>query len=128
MEGLRNNEFLHLQQSDMSITQYDQKFVNLTYFAVHLQHTNMATVKLFEEKINLKYKNFMVSQRLNTFREVVDIAKVLERNKELEQKNKEAQAHAKAKTKDKAKGKKPFQTIEQGKALGNNDKMLKTGC
>lgn len=58
----------------------------------------------------------MVSQRLKNFREVVDTGRVLERNKELEQKNIVAQARAKEKIEDKGNGRKPFQAVEQGKA------------
>lgn len=72
----------------------------------------MAKARLFEGKLN---------QRLKSFRKVIDTARVLEWNKKLEKNNHEVQASAKEKVHNKGKGKKPFNTIDQGKGKSDND-------
>ena len=63
----------------------------------------------------------MVSQRLKTFREVVDTWRLMEKNKEAGQKVREAHANAKGKDGDKGKGKKTLQAQEPGRGQRSND-------
>ena len=115
------NEFLTFRQGDMSVTEYERKFNMLASFATDLRLPESAKARLFEDKLNSKYKNLVSAQCLNTLREVVDSARIIERNREEEQKGREAQAQVKAKADDKAKGKRPAQTVETGKAQDGGD-------
>lgn len=68
----------------------------------------------------------MVSvQRLGTLRDLVYVARILERIKEEEQKSRGARSQAKVKIDEKTKGKKTLQTYEQGKARGGDAKRHK---
>ena len=121
VKSLRMNEFLTLRQGDMSVTEYERKFNMLASFATDLRLPESAKARLFEDKLNSKYKNLVLAQCLNTLREVVDSARIIERNPEEEQKGREAQAQVKAKADDKAKGKRPAQDVETGKAQNGGD-------
>lgn len=40
----------------MSIIEYEKKFVNFAYFAVYFHLIDIAKARLFEKKLNPKYK------------------------------------------------------------------------
>lgn len=87
---VRTCEFLNLEQGDKSVTIYEQKNVNLSYFATHFHLIDITRERLLETKLTPRYKNYVVPQRLKILREVVDTTLLLEWNKKIEKKSCEA--------------------------------------
>ena len=78
VKGLRGQEFLNLHQGDMSVSEFEDKFLEMANFASHMTLSNFAMARLFENKLNPKYKRMEASSCFPTFREVVDSARVCE--------------------------------------------------
>ena len=106
VKGLRGQEFLNLQQGDMTVSEFEQKFLEMSRFASHMQLSDFALARLFENKLHPRYKEMVSLSCFSTLREVVDSARVCEMTKAESAKAREVQNQLKAKAKEKAKGKK----------------------
>lgn len=90
------NNFINLEQGDMTVSKYDKKFISLSYFADYMNPSSDIKARMFENKLHPWYNNFVSLQCLPTFKVVVDYARVIEHNKDEEKKkNRDAQAMAK---------------------------------
>lgn len=73
-------EFLSLQQGSMTVAQYESKFIELSRFALHLFPTEEKLAYKFQAGLKPYLKNKISILELKAFSEVVDRARIAERN------------------------------------------------
>ncbi|XP_059629608.1 uncharacterized protein LOC132272482 [Cornus florida] len=68
-------EFMQLEQNnDMSVSEYERKFTELSRFAPHIVANELHKVKKFERGLISHVKKFMVGHRFDTYAKVVECA------------------------------------------------------
>jgi len=106
-------ELLALEQGDMTVSGYEDRFISLSHFTDMFQ-TEKKKARMFERGLRPQFKKFVFSQRLHTLGEVVDSAKALELESVVSQKSRETTSRSVISTEGKEKGKRPFVSLGQG--------------
>ena len=96
----------------MSVSEFEDKFLEMANFASHMNLSDFAMARLFENKLNPKYKRMVASSCFPTLREVVDSARVCEMSVVEDTRAREVQTQLKAKAEGKNKGKREAQASD----------------
>ena len=79
-------EFVRLEQEDMTVAQYEAKFIELSRFAPQLIATEEEKTLKFQDRLKPYLKNKISILKLSIYSKVVDRALIAEKdNKELQQ-------------------------------------------
>ena len=84
-ESLRDakaQEFVELTQGSMTVAQYETRFEELSYFAPGLVTTEIERARRFEQGLRPNIRMGVRTHRLPTYREVVNLAKIMEQERE----------------------------------------------
>ncbi|XP_059629832.1 uncharacterized protein LOC132272755 [Cornus florida] len=74
-------EFMQLEQNnDMSVSEYERKFTELSRFAPHIIANELHKVRKFERGLISHVKKFVVGHRFDTYAKVVECAMAVEEN------------------------------------------------
>ncbi|KAG7967768.1 hypothetical protein I3843_08G116100 [Carya illinoinensis] len=76
-------EFSNLVQGGMTVEQYARRFIELGRFALHLIATEEMRADRFQEGLRPDIRRMVVSHRISTFQELVDVATLVERENNL---------------------------------------------
>ncbi|XP_059671067.1 uncharacterized protein LOC132316607 [Cornus florida] len=92
-------EFTQLEQNnEMSVSEYERKFTELSRFAPHIIANELHKVRKFEQGLVSYVKKFVVGHRFDTYARVVECAMAVEENNNIAfQKQKERRAEQKGK-------------------------------
>ncbi|XP_059629763.1 uncharacterized protein LOC132272679 [Cornus florida] len=92
-------EFMRLEQNnDMSVSEYERKFTELSGFAPHIVANELHKVRKFERGLISHVKKFVVGHRFNTYAKVVEYVVAVEENNNIAfQEQKEHRAEQKSK-------------------------------
>ncbi|XP_059664032.1 uncharacterized protein LOC132309767 [Cornus florida] len=92
-------EFTQLEQNnEMSVSEYERKFTELSRFAPHIVANELHKVRKFERGLVSYVKKFVVGHRFDTYARVVECAMAVEENNNIAfQKQKERRAEQKGK-------------------------------
>ncbi|XP_059627049.1 uncharacterized protein LOC132269830 [Cornus florida] len=92
-------EFMQLEQNnEISISEYERKFTELSRFTPHLVANELHKVRKFERGLISHVKKFVVGHRYDTYAKVVECAIAVEENNNIAfQKQKERKAKQKSK-------------------------------
>ncbi|XP_059634938.1 uncharacterized protein LOC132277177 [Cornus florida] len=92
-------EFMQLEQNnEMSVSEYERKFTELSRFAPHIVVHELHKVRKFERGLISHVKKFVVGHRYDTYAKVVECAMAVEENNIIAfQKQKERRAEQKSK-------------------------------
>jgi len=71
-------ELLALEQGDMSVDDYESKFISLSHFTDNMFQSEERKARMFERGLRPQIRRLVVSQRLRTLGDVVDSARALE--------------------------------------------------
>ena len=72
-------EFTNLVQGGATVEQYARRFIELERFAPHLVATEEMRADRFQEGLRHDIRRMVVSHRISTFQELVDVATLVER-------------------------------------------------
>ena len=72
-------EFMELIQGNKMVLQYEAKFTELAWFAPHVVSDNVRKAKKFQRGLRPSIRTRMASLRLKAYFEVVEMAKVVEK-------------------------------------------------
>ena len=75
-------EFVHLEQRDLTVAQYEAKFIELSRFAPQLIATEEEKALKFQDGLKPYLKNKISILKLGVYLEVVDIALIAEKDNE----------------------------------------------
>ncbi|KAK3040154.1 hypothetical protein RJ639_028404 [Escallonia herrerae] len=89
----KEEEFLKLEQGDMTVAQFEAKFTSLSRYAPHLVDTENRKARRFEKGLKRGIKNRLLASRLRMYAQVVERAKILEADYKEFEKEKEEQRH-----------------------------------
>ena len=73
-------EFIHLEQGNMTVTQYEAKFTELSRFSPHLIATEVDKATKFQDGLKPYLKNKISILKMGVYSEVVDRALIVERD------------------------------------------------
>ena len=107
-------ELLALEQGDMTVSGYEDKFISLSHFTDNMFQTEEKRHECLRGDSGLSSKSLFFSQRLHTLGEVVDSTKALELESVVSQKSRETTSRSVISTEGKEKGKRPFVSLGQG--------------
>jgi len=102
-------ELLALEQGDLSVAAYTDRFVSLCNFTGNIFQTEERKVRMFQRGLRPQIRSFLASQSFCTLREVADAAIM----QELECSATKDKEYAKAAGQNQRKGKRPFGAFEQ---------------
>lgn len=78
----KESEFTLLTQGSMTVTQYEDRFTELSYFVPHLVATDSIMARRFEKGLRPTIRIRVRPMRLDSYREVVNVAKIIEQEME----------------------------------------------
>lgn len=79
--NIRQQEFLALEQGQMTIIEYERKFMWVHSFCTDLYFSQATKAMFFQNNLNPRYKDTITGQSLSTLCDVVDSANKLDAKK-----------------------------------------------
>ncbi|CAA3033634.1 Hypothetical predicted protein, partial [Olea europaea subsp. europaea] len=74
LRDFKENKFLQLKQVNMSLTDYERKFDQLSRYAPHLVNTKIKKTRRFEQGLNPDLSIILMSHRFTLYREMLEQA------------------------------------------------------
>ena len=101
-------ELLALEQGDMSVDDYESKFISLSHFTDNMFQSEERKARMFERGLRPQIRRLVVSQRLRTLGDVVDSARALEIDFFSSQKTKDTTTRTATQAAERGQGKRPL--------------------
>lgn len=70
MKNLKRQELMNLEQSNMTVLEYEQWFISLSTFVSHLNLLDKGLAKMFENRLHPWIKGPVAMQHLRTLGDV----------------------------------------------------------
>ena len=82
---MKEVEFIKLEQNNMTVSQYEAKFAELSRFAPHLANDESRMIRMFQKGLKWKIRQHLISTKFELFSNIVDRAHVVEQEVEMMQ-------------------------------------------
>ena len=83
LRHMKEVEFIKLEQNNMTVSQYEAKFAELSRFAPHLVDNEARMTRMFLRGLRIEIRQHLISHKLCLYSDIVDRAQLVEREKEL---------------------------------------------
>ena len=80
---MKEVEFIKLTQGNMTVSQYEAKFAELSRFASHLVDDEARMTRMFLRGLKPKIRQHLISHKLCLYSDVVDRAQIVEQENEM---------------------------------------------
>ena len=82
---MKEVEFIKLEQGNLSVSQYEAKFAELSRFAPHLVDNEARMTRMFLRGLKPKIRRHLISHKFNLYSDIVDRAQSMELENETSQ-------------------------------------------
>lgn len=79
---MKEVEFNKLEQNNMTVSQYKAKFMELSQFVSHLVDNEERMIRMFLRDLKPEIRQYLISQKLCLYSDVVNRTQLLERDNE----------------------------------------------
>ena len=75
---MKEVEFIRLEQNNMTVSQYEAKFAELSRFAPHLVENEERMTRMFLRGLKLEIRQYLISHKLCLYSDVVNRTQLLD--------------------------------------------------